>query len=195
MKPGSSSLNPYAASYVPLFKRGPADTNKENSPQGFNTGNEFVQYGHQPFNAFQQGQHRNVSQSYAHSAGPIQSPEYHQWKDHRGGEFVASTSQYHNQIPEKSHYDEDFDMDLAFLQMTFPGISEDSLSDVYLANSCDVDAAVEMLNQLEVHHDDSSHKLPDTLDIGDVPESEELKKTKAERGASTSGSYSMHPKS
>lgn len=150
MKTGSSSLNPYAASYVPLFKRVPADANKENSAQGFNTGNEFVRYSQQPLNTFPQNQHPNVSQSYAHSAGPIQPAEYHQWKDHRVGEFVASTSQYQNQIPEKSHIDEDFDMDLAYLQMTFPGISEDSLSDVYLANRYDLDAAVEMLNQLEV---------------------------------------------
>lgn len=151
MKSGTSSLNPYAASYVPLFKRGVADVNKEfNSVQEFNSGNEFVQFGQQPVNTFPQGQHQNVSQSYAHSAGHIQTAEFSKWKDHRGSEFIASTSQYPNEIQEKSNFDEDFDMDLAYLQMIFPGISEQSLSDVYLANRCDLDAAVDMLNQLEV---------------------------------------------
>lgn len=54
---------------------------------------------------------------------------------------------------------------------------------------------ISIIHTLQVHHDDSSDKLPDTLDIGDVPEPEELKKTRSELGASTSGSSSMRPKS
>ncbi|KAI3454053.1 hypothetical protein Pfo_010716 [Paulownia fortunei] len=198
MKTGASSLNPYAASYVPLFKRGVADVNKEfNSGQELNSGNEVVWLGHQLDNTLPQGQHQNVSQSYAHSAGAIQTAEFSKRKDHHGGEFFASTSQYPNEI--QSNFDEEFDMDLAYLQMTFPGISEESLSDVYLANRCDLDAAVDMLNQLEIYPDDSSDKLPDTLDIGDVPESgsvgelasQKVKNATAEAGASTSGSSNM----
>ncbi|KAH6774250.1 hypothetical protein C2S51_012654 [Perilla frutescens var. frutescens] len=182
---GSSSLNPYAASYVPLFKRGAADVNKEN---------EVGHYGHRPVNTFPQGQHQNVSQSHPQSAGATQTAEYSKWKDHRSNEFVASTSQYPNEMPGKPNVDEDFDMDLAYLQMTFPGISEESLSDVYLANKCDLDSAVDMLNQLEIHPDDSSDKLPDTLDIGDVPEkaSQEAKNATT-TGASTSAASSDVP--
>lgn len=148
MKTGSS-LNPYAASYVPLFKRGAADVNKEfGSAQGFSSENAVGQVGYRPVNTFPQGQHQYVSQSHPQSAGATatQTAEYPKWKDHRSSEFVASTSQY----PEKPSFDEDSDMDLAYLQMIFPGISEQSLSDVYQANRCDLDSAVDMLNQLEV---------------------------------------------
>uniref|UniRef100_A0A7N0TAM9 CUE domain-containing protein n=1 Tax=Kalanchoe fedtschenkoi TaxID=63787 RepID=A0A7N0TAM9_KALFE len=54
------------------------------------------------------------------------------------------------------------EMDLAYLQTLFPSISEQSLSDVYFVNDCDLDAAYDMLSQLET--------LPDSLDIGDVSE-------------------------
>ncbi|XP_057810546.1 polyadenylate-binding protein-interacting protein 6-like [Salvia miltiorrhiza] len=196
MKTGSS-LNPYAASYVPLFKRGVVDANKEfGSAQEFNSGNEVGQFGYRPVSTFPQGQHQNVSQSHPQNAGAPQTAEYPKWKDHRSSEFVASTSQY----PEKpSSFDEDSDMDLAYLQMIFPGISEESLSDVYQANRCDLDSAVDMLNQLEIQPDDSSDKLPDTLDIGDVPDSvpvlvkapQEAKN--ATGGASTSASSNDMP--
>ncbi|KAL1562210.1 polyadenylate-binding protein-interacting protein 6-like [Salvia divinorum] len=187
MKTGSS-LNPYAAAYVPLFKRGPADLTKEfGSPQDFSSGNEVGQkFGYQPVNMFPRGQHPNVSQSYWHSPGAPQTSEYPKWKDNRSSEFVASSSQYRK----KPSFDDDFDMDLAYLQMTFPGVSDESLSDVYQANRCDLDSALDMLNQLEVQHDDSSDKLPDTLDIGDVPDSAPVKAPQGAKnaigGASTS---------
>lgn len=135
---GASSLNPYAASYVPLFKRGVADVNKE-----FASGQEF--YGGN-VNTYPRGQHQNVSQIYPQT----QTVEHQKWEDHRSSEFVASTSQYPKEVPEKPKLSEEYDMDLAYLQMIFPGISEESLSDVYLANRCDLDYAVDMLNQLEV---------------------------------------------
>ncbi|CAA0838354.1 Polyadenylate-binding protein-interacting protein 6 [Striga hermonthica] len=157
MKAGSSSsLNPYAASYVPLFKRGVANANNGLSPtQELNSGNEFVWSGHQPSTLF---------------ASAIQTGEGSRRKSQHGGggEFLASTSQYPNPI--QPSFDEEFDMDLAYLQMNFPGISDESLSDVYLANRCDLEAAVDMLHQLEVYPDDSLDKLPESLDIGDVSE-------------------------
>ncbi|PIN09039.1 hypothetical protein CDL12_18375 [Handroanthus impetiginosus] len=195
MKTGTSSLNPYAASYVPLFKRGPADLNKEfNSAHEVNRGNDAFWFGYSD-NKLPQRQHQNVSQSFVQSTGTIQTSEFSKRKDHHGGEFFASTSQYLNQMNEKSNFDEDFDMDLAYLQMTFPGISEECLSDVYLANRCDLDAAVDMINQLEIYPDESSNKLPDTLDIGDVPDpqlaSQKVKNPTAEAGASTSSPSSL----
>ncbi|GFP81499.1 polyadenylate-binding protein-interacting protein 6 [Phtheirospermum japonicum] len=187
MKAGTSSLNPYAASYVPLFKRAPTNIKNEFSPgQELNTGNEAAWFGHQPNNS---SSHQNVPQSYGQTAAEVSKR-----KDTHGGEFFASTSQYPNNAIQQS-FDEEFDMDLAYLQMTFPGISDESLSDVYLANRCDLDGAVDMLNQLDqIYPDDSMDKLPDTLDIGDVPESvsvaetalQKVKNPTAETGASTS---------
>ncbi|KAL6530781.1 hypothetical protein OROGR_014641 [Orobanche gracilis] len=192
MKAGSSSLNPYAASYVPLSKRGNVIANNDfNSRQELNAGNEVVWFGHQ-------GQHQNVSRIYGQKDASIQTGEVSKRKDqHGGGEFFASTSQ--NPNVRQPNFDEEFDMALAYLQMTFPGVSEESLSDVYLANRCDLDAAVDMLNQLEIYPDDSSDKLPDTLDIGDAPESvtvvelacQKVKNPTAETGASISRSANI----
>ncbi|EYU29257.1 hypothetical protein ABFS82_05G129600 [Erythranthe guttata] len=188
MKEVSSSLNPFAASYVPLFQRGVTEVNREfNSAQELNNGNGAVWSGYQPNTTLPQARPQSISQT-------AEFP-------YRGGELFASTSQYPNENPERPNFDEYFDMDLAFLQMNFPGISNESLSDVYLANRCDLDAAVDMLQQLEMYpDDDSSDKLPDTLDIGDVSESgsvSELSPHKvknvvtAEAGASKSGSSNM----
>ncbi|KAL3844127.1 hypothetical protein ACJIZ3_001530 [Penstemon smallii] len=150
MKKGASSLNPYATSYVPLSKRGAVDGKSKyiNSTQELQSGNETVWYGHQPDNTLTRGQHQTVPQSYV-GAGAFRAADFSKSKDHHGGEFYASSSHYQNEMPEKSNFDEDSDMDLAYLLMTYPGISEESLSDVYLANRCDLDAAVDMLNQLE----------------------------------------------
>ncbi|KAG5121705.1 hypothetical protein JHK84_040045 [Glycine max] len=67
--------------------------------------------------------------------------------------------------------DEEVDMDLEYLRMNFPGISYQSLVDVYNVNSGDLDAAIDMLSQLELEGDETSGILPETLDIGDVSES------------------------
>ncbi|KAJ9537506.1 LOW QUALITY PROTEIN: hypothetical protein OSB04_030239, partial [Centaurea solstitialis] len=49
----------------------------------------------------------------------------------------------------KQAMDVDHDMNLAYLQMILPGISDESLSGVYTTNGGDMEATVEMLNQLE----------------------------------------------
>ncbi|KAB2079558.1 hypothetical protein ES319_A05G012200v1 [Gossypium barbadense] len=67
--------------------------------------------------------------------------------------------------------DEEFDMDLEYLRMMFPGLSNDSVLDVYMANNGDLEATIDMLNQLEMYTVESSDTLLDTLDIGDVSES------------------------
>ena len=51
----------------------------------------------------------------------------------------------------KQIMDEEFNMDLEYLRMTFPGLSIESLLDVYMANNRDLEAAVDMLDQLEVN--------------------------------------------
>ncbi|XP_073269230.1 polyadenylate-binding protein-interacting protein 6-like [Primulina huaijiensis] len=169
MKPGSSTLNPHASSYVPLSKRVAVDKSKDsNILLELQNENEAVWLGHQPGNT--QGQFGNVSSSYLPNAGAFQSAEISKWKDRHAGVIYASSSYYQNNMPERSNSDEESDMDLAYLQMTFPGISEESISEAYMANRGDLDATVDMLNHLEHDHVDFSEKLPDTLDIEDVPE-------------------------
>lgn len=142
MKTGASSLNPYAASYVPLSRRGAAagngnDFNKSKA----NNGSENVWCGHHSVN---DQQHQHVSQR------KLPNAEFNMWRGHHSGEFYASPAHHPNGVPETSNnYEQEF-MDLAYLQMNFPGVSEDSLSDVYLANMCDLEASIDMLDQLEV---------------------------------------------
>ncbi|KAF5204798.1 Polyadenylate-binding protein-interacting protein [Thalictrum thalictroides] len=78
--------------------------------------------------------------------------------------------------------DEETEIDLANLGATFPGVSSQSISDVYYANGCDVEASFDMLKELE-YPAEFSQCLPDTLDIGDV----------ADFGSSTEGT-SVKPK-
>lgn len=72
-----------------------------------------------------------------------------------------------NETMNKDLMVEDFEMDLAYLQMTFPDVSEQSLVDVYQANECDLDAAIDMLAHLEPSIE--IDRLPEALDIGDIP--------------------------
>ncbi|CAN4076584.1 unnamed protein product [Withania somnifera] len=152
MKTGTSTLNPYAESYVPISKRGAPDGNKEaRSPKEFKSGSEApgvtaVQNQQQTSQIADQYKLKNYSAYGSPSHSPVGAM----------GKQVLGEESY---------------MDLAYLQMTFPGMSDESLSEVYLANKCDLDAAVDMLNQLELYSGDYSEKLPDSLDIGDVSDS------------------------
>ena len=65
----------------------------------------------------------------------------------------------------------DIDMDIEYLLVTFSGLSQESITDVYLANSGDLEATIEMLTQLEIYSDETQESLPETLDIGDHFES------------------------
>ncbi|CAI9755636.1 unnamed protein product [Fraxinus pennsylvanica] len=197
MKGGSSSLNPYATSYVPLSKRGGTDGIKDFRllANQLDSGNHSVWFGHQPNLICTQGQHQNLSQSYVNGADAVQVAQISNPKYHCGGEFYTSSSYNPHELSGKSSFSEESDLDLAYLQMTFPGISEESLLDVYVANKGDLDSTVDMLNQLEIYPE-FSEKLPDTLDIGDVPESgsssevtsQKLKNVTGKAGASTLGS-------
>lgn len=60
--------------------------------------------------------------------------------------------------------DEESEIDLAYLQMTFPGVSDQSLLDVYNVNRGDLEASVDMLTHLE-----SADDFPDSSGA-EVPE-------------------------
>ncbi|KAK3212788.1 hypothetical protein Dsin_017494 [Dipteronia sinensis] len=162
MKPGVSSLNPYAASYVPLSKR-EAYSRTEHTAKDSKSGNESVWYGH-PLNVTQNQHRSNVSlDAVGQGAERYSIPEASSVKNHPVHGFYGSSSS-------KRTADEEFDMDMEYLQMSFPGLSDQSINDVYLANNGDLEATIDMLTQLEFDTMESSEILPDTLDIGDVSE-------------------------
>lgn len=135
MKPGVSSLNPYAASYVPLAKR-------ETKDRDVKRGNETAWFEPSPH-------YSNASfESVTRGTGKHQVPEASTLKSNTSH---GSLMQNPGEMTDKQIMDEEFDMDLEFLRMTFPGLSNQSLLDVYLANNGDLEASVDMLNQLEVY--------------------------------------------
>ncbi|KAF8091006.1 hypothetical protein N665_0458s0010 [Sinapis alba] len=147
MKPGGSALNPHAAAYVPLSKReGGYSANKPAAAAA----THHVQY--QPYGAS------------------------HGYGDQRKGSFPGSQmytmpkTTYYSSENQMRDEDLEMDMDIEFLLATFSDLSHESINDVYLANNGDLDATIEMLNQLEIYSTEAQEYLPDTLDIGDVPE-------------------------
>ncbi|KAJ4951343.1 hypothetical protein NE237_028175 [Protea cynaroides] len=176
MKPGMSSLNPYAASYIPLSKR--EDENKafEIIGEHLDGGNGTAWSGAPSKN--QQVTKQNQIRGEASLAFDIHGIE--ELLDSEDGIQKGqpiygshySWSQNPSDMTEKQRTNEDSEMDLAYLGVMFPGISNQSLSDVYSVNEGDLDASVEMLHQLEVYPADVSQHLPDSLDIGDVSEFE-----------------------
>nr|ACU16318.1 unknown [Glycine max] len=167
MKPQSSSLNPYAASYVPLSKRG-ADGRIPLTEKDSKTcdGTMWFQMTHQ--GATNDPQLINTSLEW------LSKPEAFPAKSQpASGSYTGYTSSSQNvaELTDNQLVDEELDMDLEYLRMNFPGISYQSLVDVYNVNSGDLDVAIDMLSQLELEGDETSGSLPETLDIGDVSES------------------------
>ncbi|OUZ99692.1 Ubiquitin system component Cue [Macleaya cordata] len=164
MKSRVSSLNPYAASFVPLAKQKPyykMETSKKTCEDSYS------------------------SETKAPSRSPEVTKQSHQIPGPGGKELLSSEDckkeghKIHgsydsdfsipNGMTEKQYLDEATEMDLAYLATLFPGLSDQSLAYVYSANGDDLDASVDMLKLLEYPEESSQH-LPDTLDIGDVPQ-------------------------
>nr|KJB64550.1 hypothetical protein B456_010G053700 [Gossypium raimondii]KJB64551.1 hypothetical protein B456_010G053700 [Gossypium raimondii] len=145
MKPGVSSLNPYAASYIPLAKREASDnvTAKDikhgNENAWFKPSSHFA-YNPQSSNAFLGSSAYGTEKHQVAEGSAVKSHPAH-----------GSLMQNPGEMTDKQIVDEEFDMDLEYLRMTFPGLSNESLLDVYLANDGDFEATVDMLNQLEVN--------------------------------------------
>lgn len=143
MKPGVSTLNPYAASYIPLSKREAAD---QIEVPGWTT--RASQGGNQ---TFCYGPAENMAQNWQQDKVPS-IPQVSVLTSQSAPGFYGSSSQRANEMTEKQMLlDDEAEMDLEYLRMTFPGISYESLTDVYTANKGDLEAAVDMLNQLEVN--------------------------------------------
>ncbi|KAD6453928.1 hypothetical protein R6Q59_015692 [Mikania micrantha] len=150
MKARSSSLNPYATSYIPLSRRGATNESKSYD-HGSTTLNQSPRY------------------SEDHDTKP-ENPDNLKLKSHADFGSYGSSSHTSDLAGKQEHDVVDHDMNLAYLQMAFPDVSDESLSSVYTACRGDIEATVDMLNQLELHSGDFSENLPDSLDIGDVSE-------------------------
>ncbi|KAL0856260.1 hypothetical protein Bca101_061413 [Brassica carinata] len=106
----------------------------------------------------------------------------------QGGKGSSPGSHVNDDDPEM-----DMEMEMEFLLTSFSGLSDESIRDVYLANNGDLDETIEMLTQLEIYSNEAEEYLPDTLDIGDVPETIEPLPSSAppkQKSASTSSSTS-----
>ncbi|KAK7384777.1 hypothetical protein VNO78_30479 [Psophocarpus tetragonolobus] len=160
MKPQSSSLNPYAASYIPLSKRG-ADGRTPWTEKDSKNYDRTVWFQ----NATNDQQLINANSE------RLSKPEAFVAKSQPASSSYTSSSQNVVELTDNQLLEEELDMEMEYLRMTFPGISYQSLVDVYNVNSGDLDAAIDMLSQLELEGDESSGSLPETLDIGDVSES------------------------
>ncbi|XP_057505391.1 LOW QUALITY PROTEIN: polyadenylate-binding protein-interacting protein 5-like [Actinidia eriantha] len=199
MKTGTSSLNPYAASYIPISRRGTADANKDYSLTE---------------NAYKRGD-ATVGRDLTLRIRPRTSTKAKFLKTtlpmvpwlmrntHRR-ETLYTDLMVHHHKPTKEMMEipeEEREMDLAYLQMMFPGISYESLSDVYFVNKGDLEATLDMLNHFEQDMDDYSENLLQSLDISDVSEygsstecaSLKLKKVAGEVAGTSSGSSESAP--
>ena len=136
-------MNPYAASYIPLAKR---EANDNVISKDIRRGTAwFEPSSHSAHNPH----YSNASLDYVtHGTEKHQVAEASALKSHPDH---GSLMQNPDEMTDKQIMDEEFDMDLEYLRMTFPGLSNESLLDVYLANNGDLEATVDMLNQLEVN--------------------------------------------
>ncbi|XP_058111670.1 polyadenylate-binding protein-interacting protein 5-like [Magnolia sinica] len=178
MKPGKSSLNPYAASFVPLSRRGINDENKAHittyRDHKSDGGTEIFNANKVENNTPQtmSGESKNPMETAqnAQKSNILGTEEDWSQKGHNFYSFEDSMPRDMNDRTEKENPAEDYEVDMAYLAAAFPGISEQSLVDVYFANQGDLEASIEMLIQLEGQPDDFQ-RLPQTLNIGDVSDS------------------------
>ncbi|KAK8697405.1 hypothetical protein V6N13_113556 [Hibiscus sabdariffa] len=189
MKPGAFSLNPYAASYIPLARREANDNSKAKDIKHDNETACFEYSSH-----FAHNPHYNNDSLDCVTRG-TGKPHFAEASVQKNHHAHSSLVQSRGEITDKQVMDLEFEMDLEYLRMTFPDLSNESLLKVYMANGGDLEAAVDMLNQLEMDTVEPSGLLPDTLDIGDVSDSSashcsarKLKNVAGETSASSSGS-------
>ncbi|XP_042484789.1 polyadenylate-binding protein-interacting protein 6-like [Macadamia integrifolia] len=165
MKPGTSSLNPYAESYVPISKRGKENKAFEIIAGQPECGNGTAWSGSPSENqkVTQQNQFQGET-SLAYNIHGIEELLDSEDGTPKGQSVYSSHdswSQNRSNMTRKQRTFEDSEMDLEYLGVMFPFISDQSLADVYSVNEGDVEASVDMLQQLEVMNccSDRHHKL------------------------------------
>lgn len=164
-------MNPHAAAYVPLSKR-------EGGSAKPAAATHHVQY--QPYGAY--------GYDGDHGMGSFPGSQM----------YMPKTTTYSSDNKQMRDEDLDMDMEIEYLLATFSALSHESINDVYLANNGDLDSTIEMLNQLEIYSTEAQEYLPDTLDIGDVPEtimpstSSAPEQKNASNEATSSGTLKAH---
>ena len=148
MKSGTSSLNPYAESYVPLSKRKP----KNESKASVTTAEISSKYSNETTwsNSHSESPNSKVTKQAHFQTGASFDLNIHGIEELLIDDFMKKGDQNPSNETEKNYTDDDSQMDLAYLAAIFPGISDQSLLDVYSANGGDLEGSVDMLNQLEV---------------------------------------------
>ncbi|XVE63565.1 hypothetical protein DITRI_Ditri07aG0030700 [Diplodiscus trichospermus] len=159
MKPGVSSLNPYAASYIPLAKR---EANDNVTAKDIKCGNENA--------LFEPSSHLKHNPQYSNSSldhvtHGIEKHQIPEASAPKSDPSHGSLMQHLGEMTDKQIMDEEFDMDLEYLRMVFSGLSNESLLDVYLANNGDLEATIDMLNQLEPWEDECLSPPPAVLSL------------------------------
>lgn len=145
MTPHRFSLNPFATSYIPLSRR---ETNRTFIAE--NSSNESIRANfpgysehnmHNPpyDNISPRLNMRHGEMAPVAIASPVQNHP-----------FQGSLPHHISELTEMEIVDREFNKDVEFLRTIFPGLSEQSIADVFLANEGDMDATIEMLCQLEV---------------------------------------------
>ncbi|KAH9604411.1 hypothetical protein KSS87_023635 [Heliosperma pusillum] len=120
MKTNTSTLNPFALSYVPIAKREVEDVDKD----------------------------CKITSEKAAVADANAAVNDLKLKGHQADDAHVTQAEI-PQVRDFSITDEESEMDLAYLQMIFPGVSDQSLADVYNVNMGDLEAALDMLSILE----------------------------------------------
>lgn len=145
MKQGTSSLNPNAASYIPLFKQG---AEIEGKVSGLTTEDSLRNGYKTSWSQYPPKGYSGIDQRYLQAGMDYDT---HGFKGSLiGNGFMEKGLPTSSELTKKHSIDDDSEMDMAYLTIMFPNMSEQSLADVYSANAGDLEASIEMLNELEV---------------------------------------------
>lgn len=143
MKPGSSSLNPYAAAYIPLSARGKnVNTEFPNMVNDAESDKQILLSGQLSKLTLDHNDHGNEK---------LSMPEGLPLNSQQSYAPYSSSTQAPNLMGGDPTLHEEVEMELEYLQMIYPGISVQFLNEAYFLQGCDLEATIEMLNHLEVN--------------------------------------------
>lgn len=144
VKQGMSSLNPNAELYIPLNKQEAKD---ENEVSGLTTEDSLKDGYKTTWYSCPPKGNSGIDESYLQADADC---EVHGFKglliDNDSTEKGVHSS---SELTKKHCIEEDPEMDLTYLAVMFPNLSEQSLADVYSVNGGDLEASIDMLNELE----------------------------------------------
>jgi hypothetical protein len=133
-----SSLNPNAELYIPLNKKEAKD---ENDISGLTTEGSLKNGYKTTWSSCPPKGNSGIDQSYLQADADC---DIHGFKGLLiGSDFTEKGLQGSSELTKKHC------VDLAYLEIMFPNMSEQSLADVYSVNGGDLEASIDMLNELE----------------------------------------------